>query len=224
MYRSHDRAGRGTGEGSIRLLGTPFRGVSAGLFCSLAFSCGANPTEEVAPHVTVVVAPNPVTVPAEGTHQFNAILQYDDGRIVSAEVRWSATGGTITTGGLFTAGDVPGAFTVTVVLDTNPAITASSAVTITPPPSDGPVEPTLLPVASQQPPNKTAYSRLQIPALPAGGSYRDPTTNVLIYKLTSSTVPVRNVGATHDYFEGGPHISAVGSTPESVHRGGIHGR
>src|SRR6267143_1588496 len=68
-------------------------------------------------------------------------------------------------------------------------------------------DPTLLPVASGQSPDVTAYSALDVANRPAGFSYSDPVTGVKIWKLTSSTVPAANSGAGHDYADGGNQAS-----------------
>ncbi len=69
-------------------------------------------------------------------------------------------------------------------------------------------DPTLLPVATLlQSPLVGAYGALNVPGLPAGGSYQDPTTNVKIYKLTSATFPTTGYSWTHSYSEGGDEVS-----------------
>ena len=76
-----------------------------------------------------------------------------------------------------------------------------------PPPSPTVAEPTLLPAASGQDPDKAAYAALNVPALAAGASYTDPVTGTTVFKVSSASVPQANSGATHEYFEGGPFIS-----------------
>ena len=69
-------------------------------------------------------------------------------------------------------------------------------------------DPTLLPVATLlQSPLVGAYAALNVPGLPAGGSYQDPTTNVKVYKLTSATFPTTGYSWTHSYSEGGDEVS-----------------
>jgi VanZ family protein len=88
----------------------------------------------------------------------------------------------------------------------------SSSAVPTPTRSSGtPVDPMKLPTATtSQPPLTNAYNALNVPGIPAGGSYLDPTTGVKIYKLTSAAFPVTNPAArssSHDYSEGGDEIS-----------------
>lgn len=87
-----------------------------------------------------------------------------------------------------------------------------------PPPSPTVADPTLLPVANAQEPDKAAYSALNVPGLPAGGSYKDPVTGVTVYKVSSTSRPVANTGATHEYFEGGPYISGPGAPTATTTR------
>jgi len=70
------------------------------------------------------------------------------------------------------------------------------------------VDPTLLPVATPaQFPLTADYDALGVPALPAGGSYRDPTTGVRIVKLTSASVPAAGASWGHAYSEGNNEVS-----------------
>lgn len=60
---------------------------------------------------------------------------------------------------------------------------------------------------SGQAPNFTTYDALDVPGMAAGGSYEDPTSSVLVWKLTSATVPAANSSAHHEYSEGPLQIS-----------------
>jgi len=68
-------------------------------------------------------------------------------------------------------------------------------------------DPTLLPVASGQAPDASAYYALHVVDQPAGFSYNDPVTSVRIWKVTSSIVPAANSSAGHDYADGGNRAS-----------------
>jgi parallel beta-helix repeat protein len=63
--------------------------------------------EAVMRRQTILLSPRTVTLPAGGTEQFSATTMGD------SEVVWTASGGTITPTGLYTAGSFPGQFTVT---------------------------------------------------------------------------------------------------------------
>lgn len=72
----------------------------------------------------------------------------------------------------------------------------------------GTPDPTLLPIATTtQWPMTSAYNALNVPSLPAGGTYFDPYTGVKVYKLTSATFPTTGFSWTHDYAEGGDEVS-----------------
>jgi hypothetical protein len=60
----------------------------------------------------VLVTPEGQTVQAGATLQFQARAVLSDGDTTAAPVTWSATGGSINSGGLFTAGQTVGAFRV----------------------------------------------------------------------------------------------------------------
>jgi hypothetical protein len=81
---------------------------------------------------TIVVAPNPATVPVGGTQAFTAVGRDAAGNVVAITPTWSvvAGGGTITSAGVFTAGTVPGTFANT-VRATSGGIAGSATVTIT---------------------------------------------------------------------------------------------
>jgi hypothetical protein len=69
-------------------------------------------------------------------------------------------------------------------------------------------DPTRLPLATTaQVPLTPAYAALGVPALPAGGSYADPTTGVSVHKLTSATFPASGFRWGHAYAEGGDEVS-----------------
>jgi len=77
---------------------------------------------------SIKVTPNPATVAAGGTQQFSHTDLLSDGTPTSVTVVWSASGGTITQGGLFTAGATAGTFSV---VATNGSVSGSATVTVT---------------------------------------------------------------------------------------------
>jgi hypothetical protein len=122
----------------------------------------------------------------------------------------------VSAGGLVT-GVAVGTATITAMSEGK---TANAAITVTappPPPPGGTPDPTLLPLAAAQAPNVTAYTALNVPAQPAGYTYNDPVTAVKIWKVTSSTVPAANIGAGHDYGEGGAEASRGWGTNGNTH-------
>jgi hypothetical protein len=126
-----------------------------------------------------------------------------DGTNRTAQVTWSGTGGTITTGGLYTAGATAGSYRVIGVLQGGTLADTSSITITAAPPVTGVADPTLLPVASGQVPPTGSYGR----TLTSGQRYTDPVTGVPVLKVTDASTPTSNARAHHDYSEGGPYIS-----------------
>src|SRR5205085_11338875 len=75
----------------------------------------------------LAVAPPAVTLGLGATQQFTATASDQFGHAMNATVAWTATGGTLTSSGLYTAGAAAGAFGVTA---TSGALSASAAVSI----------------------------------------------------------------------------------------------
>lgn len=76
--------------------------------------------------VEVAVAPNSATFAAGEIRQFTASVQNAN----DPSVTWSASGGTITAGGLYTAGTAPGTYAVTATSVEDPSKSASATVVI----------------------------------------------------------------------------------------------
>jgi hypothetical protein len=74
----------------------------------------------------LTVLPAMVALPAGAQQQFTAEMF----GIPTAAVTWTATGGTITAGGLFTAGDEAGSFTVTATSSLDPSLRATAVVEV----------------------------------------------------------------------------------------------
>jgi hypothetical protein len=86
--------------------------------------------------VAVEVSPPTATVVTGATQQFAAVGRYSDNSTQSVPVTWTATGGTIDSNGLFTAGATAGsAFRVVATL-AGGTLADTSLVTVSPPPSD----------------------------------------------------------------------------------------
>ena len=85
----------------------------------------------------VVLTPASDTVTVGGTQQFTAVGKMTDGSTISVTVTWTASGGAITAGGLYTAGPTPGAFKVIATLQNGPQADTSN-VTLTGSPAGTP--------------------------------------------------------------------------------------
>lgn len=81
----------------------------------------------------VLVTPEGSTVQAGATLQFQARTVLNDGDTTAGVVTWSATGGAISTGGLFTAGQTAGVFRVVARAQNGVADTATVNVAVNSP-------------------------------------------------------------------------------------------
>jgi hypothetical protein len=108
-------------------------------------------TVQAAPSVQISVSPTSVTLQPGQTRQFSATVTGSS----NTAVTWTATGGTVSSGGLFTAGTTTGSnFIVTATSAADSTKTASASVIIQPAPvvsvTVSPTSATLLPGATQQ--------------------------------------------------------------------------
>jgi hypothetical protein len=187
-------------------------------------------TSAPAPTLTAVeVTPASVAVVAGGTQQFSAIGRMSDGSTSAVSVTYSATGGTIAAGGLYTAGTTAGAYRV-IAVQQGGTKADTSAVTVTAAgPVNGTPDPTLLPAATGQAAvSASAYTALpyynaagtQLGTnprnMPVGAYYLDPTTGAKVVRLTSPSAPfAAGSGAwmsAVDYAEGGLRIGRPSGT------------
>lgn len=86
----------------------------------------SNPPEAI----SISISPRTPSVEAGATQQFSAPVNGSS----NTAVTWTATGGTITSGGLYTAGLTTGSWTVTATSSADSSKSAQAAVTITPAP------------------------------------------------------------------------------------------
>lgn len=94
--------------------------------------------------VAIELTPGMAELQPGGSQQFTAAGRYSDGSLRSVGVSWSSTGGSVSTGGLYTAGSAEGTYRVTA---SNGTLADTAAVSVTggaappppppPPPSDG---------------------------------------------------------------------------------------
>ncbi len=83
----------------------------------------SSPTERL------VVTPASTTVATDGMLTFSALITLQDGATAAPLVEWSATGGTITSGGVYTAGSSTGTFRV-IAVQQGGGLVGSSLVTV----------------------------------------------------------------------------------------------
>ena len=121
--------------GAISSTGVYTAGATTGNFTVTATSV-ADPTKSAAatvtvqpvPVVQVSVAPTSVTLQPGQTRQFTATVTGN----ANTAVTWTATGGTITSAGIYTAGTAAGTFSVTAKSAADPTKTASATVIVPP--------------------------------------------------------------------------------------------
>jgi hypothetical protein len=126
------------GGGVISSTGLFTAGTVAGTFTNTvqassgAITGTATVTVTPGPLASITVTPNPQTLPVGGTQTYTANGKDANGNAVAITPVWSiaAGGGTITSAGVFTAGNTPGTFTNTVTA-TSGGISGTATVTVT---------------------------------------------------------------------------------------------
>jgi len=187
------------------------RGVTAGTASIIATSEGKSDTSVVTvlvvPVAAVTVTPASASVQVGQTTTFTATTRDSAGTILTGRViSWASTNTAVATvAGGVTTGVSAGSASI-IATSEGKSDTSGVTVVVAPPPGAVP-DPTLLPLATGQLLNVTAYNALNVRNQPAGFSYNDPVTGVKIWKVTSSTVPQANSGAGHDYSDGGNRAS-----------------
>jgi hypothetical protein len=84
------------------------------------------------PIVSISISPGSASLYTGGTQQFTATATRQDGSTLSPGVNWSATGGTITTAGRYTAGGTAGTFKV-IAVEQGGTLADTSVVTLAAP-------------------------------------------------------------------------------------------
>src|SRR5437773_1341821 len=179
----------------------------------------ATVTVAVVPVASVAVTPATATIPSQGTLQLTATPKDANGNTLTGRsVTWTSSAPTqmsVSPSGLVT--DLADNVTVSITA-TVEGQSGASVVTVQAPVASGSVpDPTLLPVASGQAPNLSAYLALNVANQPAGFSYNDPVTRVKVWKVTSSSTPSANSGAGHDYSDGPNEVSLGWGTNNNTH-------
>ena len=124
--------------GTITSAGLYTAGTTAGTFRVIAVQQGGTLADSAAVTITtppptltqLILNPSTVTLPTAGTQQFVVSGVWSDGGSTAPAVTYTATGGTITAGGLYTAGSTAGTFRV-IVTQQGGTMADTGAVTIT---------------------------------------------------------------------------------------------
>jgi hypothetical protein len=102
--------------GTVSTGGLYTAGQAAGTFAVIA-TCGCGKADTSAVVIgtqatrtltSLTLSPKVVSLPTGGTQQFTATALWSDGSTTLPPLTWNASGGTITSGGLYTAGSVAG--------------------------------------------------------------------------------------------------------------------
>lgn len=88
------------------------------------------PVMVLPPPVSIAITPTTATILTGSTQQFTGTVS----NATNTGVIWTATGGAISATGLYTAGNTPGAFTVTATAATDTTKTATATITVNAPP------------------------------------------------------------------------------------------
>ena len=132
--------------GFINSSGLFTAGVLPGTFFVIANVSGGNVADTSIVTVTAAppiiididIAPKVASVSALGTVQFNVTAILNNSTTTTTPISYSATGGTVGAGGLFTAGATPGAARV-IAVQTGGTLADTANITIEPPPSATPI-------------------------------------------------------------------------------------
>ena len=125
------------GGGTINSTGLFTAGTAPGTFTNTVRAASgtiagtASVTVTTGPLATIAVTPNPATMQVNATQQFTAVGRDAGNNVVTISPTWSveASGGTINSAGLFTAGATAGTFTNT-VRATSGSIFGNATVTV----------------------------------------------------------------------------------------------
>lgn len=111
------------GTATVRVLDTS-TGLKSSTVTFVITSAASPP-----PTISITLTPNSTSLPTGSSVQFKATVSGTS----NTAVTWSATGGAITSGGMYTAPGTPGTYTVKVSSVADPAQSASATVTVTAP-------------------------------------------------------------------------------------------
>jgi len=172
--------------------------LSSLLAVAVAAGCsGADGGPDPVTLESISVEPHAVTLAAGAAQQFTAMAQFSDGGTAAATVTWSATGGTISQSGSFTAGSTPGEY---LVIATGRGVTLADSAFVTIP---APPPPNLVAI-EVTPPAATVQSGLTLQFTAIGRLSDNSTTSVPVaWSATGGTVSAGGIytaGATPGSF------------------------
>jgi hypothetical protein len=116
----------GPTDGTYQVVATNTAGTVADTASVTVNPPPAPPPPPVVP-VRLIVGPSTASVAAGATKQFSASAKMSDSSVTAPAVTWTATGGTITSAGLYKAGSTAGTYSVKAV---SGSLSASASVTV----------------------------------------------------------------------------------------------
>jgi hypothetical protein len=129
--------------GTVTTAGLYTAGSTAGTFQVIATQQGGTLADSAVATVTppptltqVILTPATTSLATGGTQQFSVSGQWSNGATTAPSVTYTATGGTVTSGGLYTAGSTAGTFRV-IATQQGGTLADSAVVTVTPAPPLG---------------------------------------------------------------------------------------
>jgi hypothetical protein len=105
------------------------------LTLAFLFGCGSNNTYSpdviaAALGVRVTISPTAATLPVGGTRTFSAAVTGTSNTVVTWSIQEGASGGSITSGGVYTAPNVPGTYHVVATSQADPTKHATATITV----------------------------------------------------------------------------------------------
>src|SRR3954471_1323734 len=139
----------------------------------------------------IAISPKAAAVATNSTQQFSTSLKLSTGATQAPpanSVTYTATGGTVSSAGLYTASNAPGTYKVIAAYTPTGGNTVADTATVTVATTSSTVaDPTQLPAANRQSPD---YAHYVGGTLAAGQSYADAATGVRVWKLTDANTPL----------------------------------
>ena len=177
--------------GTINSAGLYTAGTTGGTFevVGIAFGVRGTAVVNVVQQTDLVITPGTATLAPGASQQFTTTASFSDGTTAPATVTYTATGGTISATGLYTAGSTVGSYTV-IARETGTTFVDTAIVTVatTAPPPPPPPPPTLLSIALSPPTvNLVAGGTQQFTVL---GSFSNGSTSAVpvTYSATGGTI------------------------------------
>jgi len=166
----------------------------------------------------LTITPKSAGVAPNGTQQFSSSFTLSTGATQTPpanSVTYTATGGTITAQGLYTAGATAGTYrAIATYTPTGGSALADTATITVATMSNSVADPSQLPAAAHQSPD---YGHYVGASLKAGQSYNDPVSGARVWKLTDATTPRSNSGIVHGYSSGIVQVSRAWGPTGTTH-------